>query len=87
MKRDGSTAIFEQRKITNAILKGLKVVYQDRRKEELEKLAEVISDKVTYHLSQKDFTRLFPSVEEIQDVVEDTLIEMGEKSVAKEYIL
>lgn len=87
IKRDGSINSFEPNKIQSAILNGLVVTYENRPHEELKRLAEVICDKVVYNLSKIDFNNSNPTVEEIQDVVEDTLIDMGEKNTAKQYIL
>ena len=87
VKRDGRIDNFQSKKIQLAILNGLIVTYTNRKLDELKKLSEVICDKVVFNLSQTAFTNEEPTVEEIQDVVEDTLIEMGEKRTAKQYIL
>ncbi len=86
IKRNKQTVEFRKDKITNAIYQGLISVYMDRKAKELKKLSEVISDKVIYNMEKKTYSREYPSVEEIQDAVEETLMEMGESKTAREYI-
>ena len=86
IKRNKQVVEFEKGKITNAIYQGLINVYLDRKAEELKKLSEVISDKVLYNMGKRTFEKEHPSVEEIQDAVEETLMEMGERRTAREYI-
>jgi len=71
---------FEQDKITNAIFKAAKAVGGHDRK-----LAEELSSRVVEELikSKKDM----PTVEEIQDTVENVLIEYGHAKTAKTYII
>jgi len=83
-KRNGSIVDFDQNKITTAVLKALKVVYKEKPEDYLKKVAEIVSSKVVCKLNYKGFT--CPKIEEIQEVVENTLMEMGEKEAAKEYI-
>jgi ribonucleoside-triphosphate reductase len=83
-KRNGSIVDFDQNKITTAVLKALKVVYKEKPEDSLKKVAEIVSSKVVCKLNYKGFT--CPKIEEIQDIVENTLMEMGEKEAAKEYI-
>lgn len=90
IKRDGRIVNFDKLEIADAICKGAKAVYKDRREKELERLAYVITDKVVYELEMKsqmgDFASKYPNIEEIQDVVEFVLMEFGERSIAREYI-
>lgn len=91
IKRNGEIVDFDKSKIKKAIEKSLIAYYinllkSDRKREELEKLADVIADKVVYSLSKKQLQHEYPSVEEIQDTVEETLMEIGERQVAKAYI-
>ncbi|MBK5251308.1 MAG: ribonucleoside triphosphate reductase [Peptostreptococcaceae bacterium] len=86
IKRDKQVVEFRKDKITNAIYQGMISVYLDRNANELKKLSEVISDKVIYNMEKKSYNREYPSVEEIQDAVEETLMEMGERKTAREYI-
>lgn len=79
-KRDGRTAPYSRDKIAVAIFKAAKAVGGDNMQ-----LAEELSVKVEAHLLGRGITT--PSVEEIQDAVERTLIECGHTRTAKEYIL
>ena len=85
-KRDGSMVQFQQEKITRAILAALQATYPERNKEELEKLAEVVSDRVIYGLGKAKLANSYPTVEEVQDMVEETLMEIGERQAARRYI-
>ena len=85
-KRDGSLVEFKQDKITLAILKGLIATYPDRTRPDLRKLAEVISDRVIYYLGKRTLANGYPTVEEVQDTVEEVLMEVGERQTARRYI-
>jgi len=85
-KRDGALVEFRQEKITLAIHKALIANYPDRAKDELRKLAEVISDRTLYALQKRQFANGYLTVEEVQDTVEETLMEVGERQTAKRYI-
>lgn len=85
-KRDGSVAEFQQEKITSAILGALTANYPERNRSDLSKLAEVISDRVLYSLGRVQLANGFPNVEEVQDTVEETLMEIGERQTARRYI-
>jgi len=85
-KRDGSLVEFRQEKITLAIHKALIANYPDRAKDELRKLAEVISDRTMYALQKRQLQNGYLAVEEVQDTVEETLMEVGERQTAKRYI-
>lgn len=80
-KRDGRLEPFNPQKITNAILKALKATGEGDYE-----LAEKLSREVVRILNQKYVSQI-PSVEEIQDIVEDTLIRYGLVNSAKAYIL
>ncbi|MEM5813349.1 MAG: ribonucleoside triphosphate reductase [Candidatus Aenigmatarchaeota archaeon] len=83
-KRDGRIVPFDQSKITEAIRKAFEATGEKDGKR-----AKEISDKVVRKLEdiqKKDPTKII-SVEEIQDVVEETLVEEGEFRVAKAYII
>jgi len=80
-KRDGRIEPFNPQKITNAIFKALKATGEGDYE-----LAEKLSSEVVKVLNKK-FAGQIPSVEEIQDVVEDTLIRHGLVNSAKAYIL
>ncbi|MDO4183384.1 MAG: anaerobic ribonucleoside triphosphate reductase [Coriobacteriia bacterium] len=82
VKRDGRTVEFHEAKITDAIEKAFQAcgAMQDRA------MAEEISAKVVAKLEAGAIEGI-PSVEGIQDLVEETLIEEGFVQTAKSYIL
>ncbi len=82
LKRSGDIADFKIEKIFKAILGAMKAV-----DEENEELAKKLSDQVLDKLSKKFHHKTIPAVEEVQDVVEETLIENKLIKVAKTYIL
>lgn len=79
-KRDGRIVNFDQERITNAIFKAIAAV-----KEEDRKLAKKISNKVVKTLNERFSSKDIPSVEQIQDIVIETLKKVGEKEVAESY--
>lgn len=81
-KRDGRLEPFDQKRITNAILKAAKAVGG----KDLE-LAQRLSNQVVTHLKERFGEDGVPMVEEIQDLVEKVLIEGGHARTAKAYIL
>jgi ribonucleoside-diphosphate reductase alpha chain len=82
-KRDGRVTSFNKEKITNAIYKALVANGQPDRK-----IAEDLTNGVFAKLIQQGFSASSPpSVEDVQDMVESTLIEMGYGDIAKSYIL
>jgi ribonucleoside-triphosphate reductase len=81
-KRDGRLEPFDQERITNAIWKAAKAVGGKDRE-----LAKRLSDQVVAELKKRFGEDGVPTVEEIQDLVEKTLIENGHARTAKAYIL
>jgi len=82
-KRNGTVTSFNKEKITNAIYKALDATGQRDLN-----LAEQLSDGVLSKLYQQGFSASYPpSVEDIQDMVEATLIDKGLSEIAKAYIL
>ena len=82
-KRNGDTTTFDQNKITNAIYKALLATSEGDRD-----LAQNLTDGVLDKLANQGFgAENPPSVEDIQDMVESTLIEQGHSEIAKSYIL
>jgi len=80
-KRDGRTAKFDRKKIEKAIEKaGLETGEFDAAQ------AVELTDKVLGALETRNQKRL-PSVEDIQDIVEDALIDSKFKKTAKAYII
>ena len=80
-KRDGRLVDFNSKKINNAISKALEATEQGDGK-----LAKKLSQKVIGRL-EKRFKEKIPSVEQIQDIVEEILILEGYAKTAKAYIL
>jgi len=82
-KRDGRIVDYDKSRIVNAVLKAMKAVGVGREED-----AEKVANSVERRLRQEWFSKgLIPSVEEIQDLVEITLIKKGFGEVAKAYIL
>ena len=81
IKRDGRVVNFDQERIINAIFKAAQAVGgADRR------VASNLSQQVV-NIINETFRDRFPSVEEVQDIVEKVLIENGQAKSAKAYIL
>ncbi|MFQ5862115.1 MAG: anaerobic ribonucleoside-triphosphate reductase [Candidatus Brocadiales bacterium] len=79
-KRDGRLVPFNIKKIANAVFKAAHAVGGDDRK-----MADELAELVT-HLLEKKFNGNTPSIEDIQDLVEDVLINTGHAKTAKAYI-
>ena len=80
-KRDGRKVAFDRKKIERAIEKaGLETGEIDKAE------AKKLTDKVIA-IFEKRSTKRLPSVEEIQDVVEDVLLASKFKKTAKAYSL
>ncbi len=82
IKRDGRKVAFDQEKIAQAIFSAAKVLggsdYQ---------MAQNLAQKVTDQLSAVYDEETAPTVEQVQDTVEKTLVNEGHARTAKEYIL
>lgn len=80
-KRNGKIEKFEKHKIQNAIRKSFDESLEGNK---------FIAKRVTNHIVEK-LSRIYhssiPEVEEIQDIVEETLMELSFKKTAKLYIL
>jgi len=81
-KRDGTIVDFDQTKITDAIFKALTATNQGDGKK-----AKRLSDRVVQILNRRFKKDEIPSVEQIQDIVEEVLILEGLVETAKAYIL
>jgi len=81
-KRDGRLESFDQERITKAVWKAAKAVGGTDREQ-----ARKVSDQVLGELDRRFGDDGCPTVEEIQDIVEKTLIENGHARTAKAYIL
>lgn len=82
-KRDGSVVLFNKAKIADAIFRAAKAVGgRDREK------ADLLADMVVHLLKTRGFNEEhIPTVEDVQDAVEKTLIEGGHAKTAKSYII
>ena len=82
-KRSGTVTAFNKDKISNAIFRALAATSKADRG-----LADQLADKVVDKLVEQGFTiSRTPSVEDIQDIVESTLIDSGNSDIAKTYIV
>jgi ribonucleoside-triphosphate reductase len=81
-KRDGTIVDFDQTKITNAIFKAITATGQGDGKR-----AKKISDRVVQILNRRFKKTEIPSVEQIQDIIEEVLILENLVETAKAYIL
>lgn len=81
-KRDGRIVDFNQDKIFTAILKAMRAVGELNKEK-----AETMAQQVTQILNKRFDGHTVPSVEEIQDIVEEVLIKNRLVAVAKAYIL
>jgi uridine kinase len=82
IKRDGRIVPFNREKITLAILAAaIAVGGRDR------KTAESVTDDVIVRLESRENPVSIPTVEEVQDLVEKSLIERGHAKTAKAYII
>ncbi|MHB8807221.1 MAG: uridine kinase family protein [Anaerolineaceae bacterium] len=82
IKRNGTIVPFTPQRISNAIYRAA-VAVGGRDKETSEKLTL----QVIEYLEQNFSSTRYPTVEDVQDAVEKTLIENGHSKVAKAYIL
>ena len=83
-KRDDSLVSFDDRKIWRAIFKAALEVLEDESK------AREIADSAVRKVLEKICVLsadLIPSVENIQDIVEEALMEEGDTAIARSYIL
>ena len=79
IKRDGSTVDFDRSKIVIAIEKANKAV------DEADRVSAEDIEKIADYVEQKKRTRYL--VEDIQDMVESQLMELGKFQLAKAYII
>lgn len=81
-KRSGEIVAFDRNKITTAIKHA-----QEAISEVDDKLAEQLCDKIVANVAKHFHKNTIPAVEEVQDIVEATLIENKQVELAKTYIL
>ncbi|MBD3360264.1 adenosylcobalamin-dependent ribonucleoside-diphosphate reductase [Candidatus Peregrinibacteria bacterium] len=84
-KRNGRIEPFNPGKIFLAIKKALKET-KEKKPKKIDPLSEKLTHKVIKKL-EKNFKRKIPGVEEIQDIVEETLIKNNLSKTAKAFIL
>lgn len=82
VKREGSIVDFDSDKIKNAVMKSVRATKQDFQEEIVDK---IVSD-VCQEIGER-FTDFYPNVENIQDLVEKSLMREGLYESAKSYIL
>jgi len=82
-KRSGAVTAFNKDKISNAIYKALAATSKADRG-----IADQLATNVVNKLVEQGFTiSRAPTVEDIQDIVESTLIDSGNSDIAKAYIV
>ena len=81
LKRDGRTVLFDEAKISQAVLKAMKATNLEE-----EGLPALVTKKVNERIDVLYKDKLC-SVEDIQDEVESVLIELGKDKLSKNYIL
>lgn len=83
-KRDGRVVPFDFSRIASAVFKAFEASGNPNRKV-ADELAGIVMEKLLK--KHKDSKKFIPAIEEIQDIVEETLIEKGYARIAKSYIL
>ncbi len=81
-KRTGDIVPFEREKIIKAIQKATNATGVNEKN-----IARKLTDEVVKKINSKFHSRSIPAVEELQDVVEETLIEHKRIKIAKAYII
>ena len=81
VKRDGTVVSYDRDRIATAIFKAAAAVGGSNR-EEADRLSLIVEKKMSDNFGSKST----PSVEEIQDLVEETLINEGHAKTARAYI-
>lgn len=83
-KRNGTIVDFNKEKIVSAVSKAFLEVLQDAHAEDAAQIGEAVASAVRLRYAG---TAAIPSVEEIQDLVEHSLMERAYFDVAKAYII
>lgn len=82
IKRDGNVVTYDRDRIATAIFKAaVSVGIEDRK--EADRIAEIVEKRLMRDAASK----ATPTVEEIQDAVEETLINEGHSKIARAYII
>src|SRR3989304_3571761 len=82
VKRDGKNSLFDKSKIINAVYKAMESIGEKNPKQG----ALLVADKVEKEL-YKRFSGKVPKVEDVQDLVEETLVVLDYYKTVKAYIL
>lgn len=82
-KRDGRVVRFDQSRITSAVYRAMEAIQEG----DLGRDPQKVSDRVVRGLIKKFPADYIPTIEEVQDVVEETLILSDFPKTAKAYIL
>ena len=84
IKRDGRIVPFDLQKITNAVWKGMNTVKEGSTEE-----AQLIAQQVFAELTRikRKFSNFLPTVEGVQDIVEQELMRSDYVKTAKHYVL
>ena len=83
-KRNGTIADFDEAKIVSAVGKAFEEVLEDPHEADAKAIGELVAASVKLRYGG---TAQIPSVEEVQDLVEHSLMERGYYDVAKSYII
>mgnify|MGYP001096280307 CR=1 FL=1 len=81
LKRDGRIVKFDRNRIQNAIIKAF-AESNEGNYDIAKKVTESIIERIVSH-----YAETLPNVEQIQDLVEDTLMNLKFRQTAKRYIL
>lgn len=84
IKRDSSIVAYSREKITNAIYRAMMESGQNTKKDDARNVASNVEEKLINEFYLKEE---IPTVEEIQDIVEESLMNAGFMLAAKSYIL
>jgi len=86
VKRSGDIVPYDRTKIEKAINKAVEAVEKRQNPDKASELTEKVEEKLRLLLAGRR-AHSIPAIEEIQDLVETTLIEAQEVEIAKAYIL
>ena len=86
IKRDGGIEQYNRWKIAAAVSKAVVAVRGEEDKQFVEELTDKVEGRLVVFMKNRH-PNSAPAIEEIQDIVETVLIESGEVSIAKAYII
>ncbi len=86
IKRDGKIETYDPKRISKAISNAIEAV-RGSEDQELNSKITILTEKKLVEFQQTRHPNSIPAIEEIQDLVETTLIEAKEVDIAKAYIL